>query len=82
MSVVSVVAKILETIVSTQLSFYLEINNLFHHHQGDYHHGKSTEDIFLVVVDSIIHHLDVGSLFVQHVWTWEWHSIFLTTLFC
>jgi len=57
MSVVSAVAKIF---VSTQLSSYLENHNLLHHHQGDYRHGKSTEDILLVVVDSIIHHLDRG----------------------
>ena len=59
-SVVSVVAKILEKIVSTQLSFYLENHNLLHHHQGAYRHGKSTEDILLVAVDSIVHHLDKG----------------------
>ena len=37
-----VIAKILEKIVSVQLSGYLESNHLFHPHQGA---GKSTEDI-------------------------------------
>ena len=73
-SVVSVVAKILEKIVSSQLSSYLENHNLLHHHQGTYRHGKSAEDILLVAVDSIIHHLDKGEP--------VWHSILLTTLFC
>ena len=59
-SVVSVVAKILEKIVSTQLSSYLEDHKLLHPHQGAYRHGKSTEDILLVAVDSIIYHLDKG----------------------
>ena len=27
-------------------------------HQGAYRHGKSTEDILLVAVDAIIHHID------------------------
>ena len=59
-SVVSVVAKVLEKIVSDQLSLYLENHKLLHPHQGAYWHGKSTEDILLVVVDSIVHHLDNG----------------------
>ena len=34
--VIPVVAKILEKIVATQLSMYLEQNNLLHPHQGAY----------------------------------------------
>ena len=57
-AVVSVVAKVLEKIVATQLSFYLEEHQLFNSHQGAYCHGKSTEDILLVAVDAIVHHMD------------------------
>ena len=37
---------------------YLEDNNLLHPHQGVYRPGKSTQDILLVAVDSIVHLLD------------------------
>ena len=57
-AVVSVIAKVLEKIVATQLSSYLEEHWLFNSHQGVYRHGKSTEDIFLVAVDAIAHHMD------------------------
>ena len=51
--VVSVVAKILEKIVLTQLSSYLEDHKSLHTLQGVYRHGKNTEDILLVGVNSI-----------------------------
>ena len=59
-AVVSVAAKILEKIVATQLSSYFEEHQLFHPHQGAYRHGKSTENILLVAVDTstIVHHMD------------------------
>ena len=57
-AVVSVVAKVLAKIVATQLSSYLEEHKLFNSHQGAYRHGKSTEDILLVLVDAIVHHMD------------------------
>ena len=57
-SVVSVIAKILEKIVSVQLSGYLETNHLFHPHQGAYRSGKSTEDILQSAVDHIVNCLD------------------------
>ena len=56
-----IVAKVLEKIVATQLSNYLVSNNLLHPHQGAYQHGKSTEDILLVAVDTITSHLDRGN---------------------
>ena len=59
-AVVPVVAKILERIVATQLSVYLEWNNLLHPHQGVYCCGKSTEDILLLAVDYIATLLDKG----------------------
>ena len=57
-SVVPILAKILEKIVSEQLSIHLEDNHLLHPHQGAYRSGKSTQDILLVAVDSIVHLLD------------------------
>ena len=59
-SVVPILAKILEKIVSEQLSIHLEDNHLLHPHQGAYRSGKSTQDILLVAVDSIVHLLDRG----------------------
>jgi len=57
-SVVPVLAKILERIVSTQLSNYFERHSLLLPHQGAYLCGKSTEHILLVVVDFIVQCLD------------------------
>ena len=59
-SVVPILAKVLEKIVSIQFSQYLEKNNLLHPHQGAFHCGKSTEDILLLAVDHIVNTLDVG----------------------
>ena len=55
-------SKILERIVATQLSMYLEQNNLLHPHQGAYRCGKSTEDILLLAVDHIATLLDKGNV--------------------
>ena len=57
-AVVSIIAKILEKIIATQLSDYFESNNLMHPHQGAYRHRKSTENILLVAVDTIVTCLD------------------------
>ena len=59
-SVVPVLAKILEKIVSIQLSSYSEQRSLLHPHQGAYPCGHSTEDIFLAAVDCIVQSLDAG----------------------
>ena len=59
-SVVPVLAKILEKIVSIQLSSYLEQRSLLHPHQGAYRCGRSTEDILLAAVDCIVQSLDAG----------------------
>ena len=56
-SVVPILAKVLEKIVSAQ---YLEKNNLIHPHQGAFRCGKSTEDILLLTVDHIVNTLDAG----------------------
>ena len=52
-SVVPILAKVLEKIVSVQFIQYLEMNNLLHPHQGAFRCGKSTEDILLLTVDHI-----------------------------
>ena len=57
-SVVLVIAKLLEKIVSIQFSRYLQQNKLLHPHQGAFRCGKSTEDILLLAVDHIITFLD------------------------
>ena len=57
---VPVVDKVFEKIAPTQFYFYLEINKLFHPHQGAFRQGKSTEDILLVAVDYIVNSLDSG----------------------
>ena len=57
-SVVSVLAKVLEKIVSVQLGTFLERNNVLDPHQGAYRMGKSTEDILLLAVDNIVNSLD------------------------
>ena len=46
--------------MSDQLSIYLEDNRLLHPQQGAYRAGRSTQDILLVAVDSIVHLLDKG----------------------
>ena len=60
-SVVPVLAKSLEKIVSAQLSDYFEQHSLLRSHQGAYQVGKSTEDILLVAVDFIVQCLDKGN---------------------
>ena len=57
-SVVPVIAKIFEKIVSVQLTSCLETNHLFHPHQSAYRPGKPTEDILQLAVDHIIGCLD------------------------
>ena len=53
-------AKILEKIVSIQLSSYLEQQSLLHPHQGAYRCGRPTEDILLAAINFIVHSLDTG----------------------
>ena len=50
-AVVLVVVKVLEKIVATKLSAYLESTAQLHPHQAAYRFGKSTEDILRVAVD-------------------------------
>ena len=51
-------AKVFEKIVASQLNSYFEDNQLLSIYQGAYRHGKSTEQLLLVAVDTIVHALD------------------------
>ena len=59
-SVVPVAGKILEKLKVSCLGMFLESHNFLHEHQGTYRHGKSSEQILLFAVDSIVHALDRG----------------------
>ena len=54
-SVVPIVAKILEKIIALQLSLYLESHQLLNGLQGAYRHGRSADQILLYAVDTIIY---------------------------
>ena len=58
MSVVPIIAKILEKLVVSQLSIYFEQSQLLNPYQGAYHNGRSTEQIISFSVDTIIQALD------------------------
>ena len=59
-SVVPIVAKVLEKLVADQLGLFLESRHLLHDLQGAYRHGRSSEHILLYTVDTIIQALDNG----------------------
>ena len=59
-AVVPVVAKVLEKIIVTQFSVYLEEHNLLHLHQGAYRCDKSTSDILTLEVGHIVQSIDTG----------------------
>jgi len=63
-SVVLVVAKLLEKIVASQLSDYFEHYYLLSDYQGAYCRGKSTEQLLLVAVDVIVQAIDDKILLV------------------
>ena len=60
-SVVPVVAKVLEKIIASQLSLYLESHHLLHDLQGAYRHGRSADQILLYAADKIVQALDGGN---------------------
>ena len=57
-----ILRKVLEKIVSTQFSSYLEENQLLYPHQGTLHYGRSTDDILLLTVEHIVNSLDSGKV--------------------
>ena len=57
-SVVPIIAKVLEKLVASQLNSYCEKNQLLSPYQGAYCCGRSTEQILLFAVDTIVNALD------------------------
>ena len=57
-SVVSIVAKVLEKIVAEHLSSFLKCHHVMHDLQGAYHHRKSAVQIFLYTTDTIVQAID------------------------
>jgi len=53
--------KVLERIVATGLSAYLESTAQLHPHQAAYRFGKSTEDILGVAIGIISNLIDLGN---------------------
>ena len=62
-SIVPIVARVLEKIIASQLSLYLESPHLLNDLQGAYRHGRSADQILLYAVDKIVQAVD-GSNFV------------------
>ena len=60
-SVVPVTVKVLEKLISFQLSSYLEDHDLLYDHQGAYRCGRSADQILLFVADIVTCALDKGS---------------------
>ena len=59
-SVVPVVAKVVENVVAQQLGSYFENSQCLSPFQGAYRRGKSTEQLLLVTVNRITQDLDHG----------------------
>ena len=59
-SMLPITVKVLEKIVASQFSSYLEENQLLHPHQGAFRCGRSTDDILLLTADHIVNSLDCG----------------------
>ena len=59
-AVISVVVKILEKLVATEMFRYLESTAQLHPHQATYRFGKSTEDILRVAVFITSNSIDSG----------------------
>ena len=55
---VPVIAKLLEKLVASQLNGYCEDNQLLSPYQGAYRSGRSTKQILLFAVDTIVNALD------------------------
>jgi len=59
-SVVPIVAKVLEKVIASQLNLFLENHKLLHNLQGAYRHGRSANEILLYAVDTIVQVVDHG----------------------
>ena len=59
-SVVPIIAKVLEKLIANQLLSYFESHHLLHDHQGAYRCGRSSDQILLYSIDMIVSALDNG----------------------
>ena len=59
-SVVPIVAKLLEKVIASQLCLYLESHQLLNNLRGAYRHGKSSDQILSYAVDTIVQAVDRG----------------------
>ena len=57
-SVVPIIAKVLEKLIANQLLSYFESHHLLHDHQGAYRCGRSSDQILLYSIDMIVSALD------------------------
>ena len=74
--------KILEKLVATELSRYLECTAQLHPHQAAYRFGKSTEDILRVAVDIIYNSIDSGNVVCVAFLDLKKHLIQWTIVLC
>ena len=59
-SVVPIIAKVLEKLIANQLLSYFETHHLLHDHQGAYRCGRSSDQILLYSIDMIVSAFDKG----------------------
>jgi len=59
-SLVPIVAKVLEKITAEHLSLFLECHHLLHDLHGTYHHWRSADQTFLDATDTIVQDIDAG----------------------
>ena len=74
--------KYLEKLIVSQLNNYCEENGLLSPYQGAYHCGRSTKQIILLAVDTIVNVLDCRKLCVLLSLTLGRHLTHCTTLCC
>ena len=65
---VPITAKLLEKLVTIQISGHLEVHSLPHDHQGAYHCGRSADQLFSLLQTLSLVLLVRDLQFVQHFW--------------
>ena len=82
-SIVPIVAKVLEKIIATQLSYFMEHHYLLHDLQGAYRQGRLADQILLYATDTILFRLwimaDLSELYSQ---IYKKLSIHWTIIYC
>jgi len=68
-SLVPVMSKILEKIVSEHLTQYLETHQYIHLQQYGFRQNNSTESAICTLLENIVQPLDKGNIGVQYSWT-------------